>query len=867
MTRLEEYRRKRRFDRTPEPAGEGPRRRGQAFVVQKHAARRLHYDFRLEIDGVLKSWAVPKGPSLSPADKRLAVQTEDHPLEYAHFEGVIPEGSYGAGTVMVWDRGTYELEGLGSASEQVARGEIKFNLHGEKLRGGFVLVKLRRSEKGNEWLLIKHKDAFADPKWSIEEHDGSVLTGRLLEEISKELPPKTQPRPIAAEELEGARKAAMPSRIEPMLAISTDQPFSDPGWLFEIKWDGVRALCRVMDGRIEIHSRTGRVMTEQYPELEALPGCLGAKQAILDGEIVVLDKRGHSDFECLQERMHVRAPSARLLSKSPVTCYIFDLLYSDGYDLRESPLVQRKELLRRLLDAGNSVRYSDHQPEHGKELFELAREQGLEGIIAKHAHSPYVSGRSPYWVKLKARKELDAVVGGWTEPRGSREYFGALLLGLYQGKNLRFIGHVGTGFNQANQKVIHSDLSKQTSSACPFEAVPETNEKAYWVKPRLVARVQYSGWTQERRLREPVFVGLRADANPEDCQFENEVGGQASPTVAMAPAIAGRVLTKQSQIEAELSKGHAENTAIEMDGKRLRLTNLNKIYFPEPGYTKRNLLAYYYRIAGRLLPFLRDRPLVLRRYPDGISGHSFFQKEAGEIAPEWMETVAIPSEEKREEIHYILANDLAALLFLTNLGCIDHNPWSSRRDDLEHPDYFFFDLDPSEGTDFSTVVVVAQALSEQLEQLGLKAFLKTSGATGFHLYVPVERVYTYEQLRMFAEIVARLVARAVPHCVTSERSVAKRPPGKIYIDVSQNAYGRPLATAYVVRPFPQAPISTPVKRAELRRTLRPKRFNLKTIFARLREKGDLWSEFPESCQRIEKALRALSVELPAPRKR
>jgi len=362
-------------------------------------------------------------------------------------------------------------------------------------------------------------------------------------------------------------------------------------------------------------------------------------------------------------------------------------------------------------------------------------------------------------------------------------------------------------------------------------------------------------------------MGLRADAKPEDCQFENEAGEQASPTVAAAPAIAGRALTKRSQIEAELSKGHAENIAIELDGKRLRLTNLNKVYFPEPGYTKRNLLAYYYRIADRLLPFLRDRPLVLRRYPDGISGHSFFQKEAGEIAPDWMETVAIPSEEKREEIHYLLANDLAALLFLTNLGCIDHNPWSSRRDDLEHPDYFFFDLDPSEGTDFRTVVVVARALSNQLEQLGLKAFLKTSGATGFHLYVPVERVYTYEQLRMFAEIVARLVAREVPHSVTSERTVAKRPPGKIYIDVSQNAYGRPLATAYVVRPFPQAPISTPVKRAELDRTLRPERFNLKTIFERLRAKGDLWGEFWKSCQRIEKALRALSVELPAPQKR
>jgi bifunctional non-homologous end joining protein LigD len=862
MARLEEYRRKRRFDRTPEPPGGTTPQRGNLFVVQKHLARRLHYDFRLEIDGVLKSWAVPKGPSLVPADKRLAVQTEDHPLEYGHFEGVIPEGSYGAGTVMVWDRGTYEVEGKGSASEQLARGELKCLLHGEKLRGGFALVKLRRSEKGNEWLLIKHKDAGADPQWDIEAHDGSVLTGRLLAEIAEAEPPKKAGQPIYPEELEGARKAAMPSRLEPMLAISMDQPFSDPAWLFEIKWDGVRALAWVRSGKVELRSRAGRVITKQYPELDVLPPRLRASQAILDGEIVVLDERGHSDFEPLQERMHVQSPPATLLSSAPVTYYAFDLLYWDGYDLRETPLVQRKGALRRLLDARDPVRYCDHVLGQGKELFNLAREQGLEGIVGKHAQGPYLSARSSRWVKVKAQRELDAVVGGWTAPRGSREHFGALLLGLYDGKKFRFAGHAGSGFDQRSQEAIKEELNALAVSECPFETLPETNEKAYWAKPKLVARVRHSGWTQEQRLRHPVFAGLRRDARPEDCQWEGEAAVKPSPDVVAAPAVVGKVLSKGAQIEAELFKGQAENVTMEIAGKRLRLTNLNKVYFPESGYTKRNLLAYYFRMADLLLPFLRDRPLVMRRYPDGIMGHSFFQKDTGEGAPEWIDTVAIPSGEKREEIRYVVANDLAALLYVTNLGCIDHNPWSSRRDHLEHPDYFFFDLDPAEGTDFSVVITVAKTIYDNLHDVKLKVFLKTSGATGFHLYVPVQRGYTYEQVRIFAEIVARLVAAKQPALVTQERAVAKRPSGRVYIDASQNAFGRPMAAPYVVRAFPKAPVSTPVHPSELRSTLSPEKFNLKTIFPRLDKLGDLWGDFWKSGQQLENALKKLSVRVP-----
>jgi bifunctional non-homologous end joining protein LigD len=896
MGKLEEYKRKRHFARTPEPSGEPepaavpiqdkpapaskPTRlpkpklpqlevrpgaeHGDTFVVQKHRATRLHYDFRLAIDGTLKSWAVPKGPSLNSGDKRLAVQTEDHPLDYANFEGKIPEGNYGAGTVMVWDRGTFSVIGDANASKQIERGEIKFNLNGEKLHGSFVLVKLKQSEKGNEWLFIKHKDANEDPAWNIDEHDGSVLTGRTIKEISEELPPKREANPIQPGELDGAQKSAMPSHVEPMLATLGEHPFSDPNWLFEIKWDGVRALARIEDGASTWRSRNGADVTKRYPELAFLPQAFAASQAIVDGEIVALDERGLSSFERLQERMHVRAPSEHLVSQIPVVFFAFDLLYCDGYDLRKAPLLERKQLLQRLVHASERFRYADHQMEHGEELFELAKQTGLEGIVAKRADSPYVSDRSAYWMKLKVTNTLDAVVGGWTESRTPALPFGSLLLGLYQDKKLRFIGHVGSGFDGKKLEEISGKLKERATADCPFEMVPETNEKPSWVEPALVARVKFSGWTQEHVLRHPVFLALREDARPTDCRWESEAEPvTTAPTVVRAPQVTGKVLDTKSQIEAELFKGRAETVTIELDGKRVRLSHLNKVYFPESGYTKRELLAYYYRMADFILPFLRDRLLVLRRYPDGIKGQAFFQKDMREGLPDWFKTVPVDSEERGKQIHYATADDRASLLFLTSLGCIDHNPWSSRYEDLDHPDYFFFDLDPSEGTEFSVAVTIAGALHEKLQELRLASFLKTSGATGIHIYIPVEPVYTYEQLRTFAEIVARTVTSEHPNLVTNERSVAKRPAGRILIDVQQNAHGRPLAAPYSVRAFPKAPVSAPILPQELRKNLRPETLNIKTVFARLKEKGDLWGDFWKRQQRLEEAIELLSQRMPA----
>jgi bifunctional non-homologous end joining protein LigD len=755
------------------------------------------------------------------------------------------------------------------ALQQVQKGEIKFHLNGEKLRGSFVLVKLKKSEKGNEWLMIKHKDAAENSAWNIEEHDGSVLTGRTIEEIKQEQPPKRSPSPLRPDELQEARKAAMPSRLEPMLATIGDHPFSNPQWLFEIKWDGVRALAWINNGALTIRARSGAEITARYPELASLPGAIAARQTLLDGEIAALDAQGRSDFGLLQERMHVRAPAESLISRVPVIFFAFDLLHCDGYDLRRSPLIERKQLLQRLLHTTERIRFSDHQVERGKEIFELAKDNGLEGIVAKRLDSPYVSERSTSWVKLKVTQTVDAVVAGWTAARTAAIPLGSLLLGLYEGKKLRFIGHVGTGFDGKKLEELSGKLKKIASTSCPFAAVPETNEKAFWVSPELVARVKFSEWTQEKALRHPVFIALREDIQPEECKWQDEVAAAvtpapaaANPAVVHAPAVVGRVISKKAQIEEELFEGRAETITIELDGKRLRFSNLNKIYFPESGYTKRNLLAYYYQISDYLLPFLRDRALVLRRYPDGINGQAFFQKDVQEGLPEWFKTVPIDSEGRGKEIHYATANDRASLLFLTGLGCIDHNPWSNRFDDFEHPDYFFFDLDPSDGTEFSAVVTVAQALHKALEELQVVHFMKTSGATGFHIFVPVEPVYTYEQLRTFAEIVARGVTAEHSKIVTSERIVAKRPAGSVLIDVQQNAHGRPLAAAYSVRAFPKAPVSTPVLPRELKTSLRPETLNIKTIASRLKEKGDLWAEFWKKRQRLERAVELLSERVP-----
>jgi bifunctional non-homologous end joining protein LigD len=879
---LQEYRRKREFNATPEPRGKDRAGRGNRFVVQEHHATRLHYDFRLEVNGVLKSWAVPKGPSLDPADKRLAVQTEDHPLEYAKFEGTIPAGNYGAGEVIVWDEGTFEPEGTLPADKQLERGELKFTLHGQKLNGSFVLVKLRWSRSGKpgkDWLLIKHRDSAAQEGWNINEHSESVISGRSIRPREKDSPAVRSARgkPTARQKIEfpaGAKRAPMPEHVVPALATLADKPFSNPEWLFEIKWDGVRTLARVKDHQLRMWSRSQREITREYPELAGLPNYVNGHDVWLDGEVVALDKDGRSDFQLLQQRFSVLSPSAELMRKAPVVYYVFDILYCDGYDLRKAPLIDRKKLLKRILDTDSLVRYSDHEVEKGQELYDLARERRLEGIIGKQLHSAYPEGRTKSWLKFKFEKELDAVVGGWTEPRKSREHFGALLVGLYEGKKLEFIAGVGTGFSVQLQASLAERLRKLQVSDCPFAEEPDTREEAHWVKPELVARVAYGGWTEGRHLRQPTFAGLLEDHDPRECTFEKEMRiekdvnadqnhgrkhSRASTTRSAARGTSANLTEKE--LAKELETGSREDVFAEVDGQTLHFTNLNKVYFPQDGYTKRDLLAYYLRVAPLILPFLKDRPLVLRRYPNGIEGDAFFQKDVGKGVPDWIQTAAIESESKGSTIHYFLANDLAALLYLTNLGCIDHNPWSSRYDDQEHPDYIFFDLDPSAGADFASVVKLARALAERLEILRLEVFVKTSGATGLHIFIPIRPRYSYEQVRQFVELVATWTTRDYPKLITTERSLSKRPQGSIYVDAHQNSRGQSLASVYSVRAFPHAPVSAPVSLRELNAKLRADTWNIKSMPARLKKTGDLWADFWKERQDLERAVEMLEKKL------
>jgi bifunctional non-homologous end joining protein LigD len=954
VANLAEYRRKRKFEATPEPRGKEKGTDANRFVVQEHHARRLHFDLRLEVGGVMKSWAVPKGPSLNPADKRLAIQTEDHPLEYRTFEGVIPAGQYGAGVMKIWDAGTFEAEGAMPAAAQIERGELKFILHGRKLRGSFVLVKLHgsRGDK-NEWLLIKHKDEAADPNWTLEQ----VVEGAAQEGAAKERATKEGDRRAAGREPQassdgkrgagaaagklaeaaamaaakqrseevkraaaakisipnGAKRAAMPERIHPALATLTDKPFSGPDWLFEIKWDGIRTLAWVRDGESRMWSRSNREITGEYPELANLARSVQAREAWLDGEIVVLDETGRSDFQKIQMRFSVQKPSAQLIAQAPAVYYIFDVLYFDGYDLRRAPLFVRKNLLRQILREDARVRFSDHVIEQGRQLYDLAVQKKLEGLVAKRIASAYPEGRTQAWLKIKLTRDLDAVVGGWTDPRGSREHFGALQLGLYDGDKLEYIGGVGTGFNEQDQKLIWEQLQRVKSEASPFAARPATREKAHWVRPELVARVKFTEWTDERHLRAPRFLGLQHDRDARACTFDDEAApevkapqsgavpeaeegdGEARERAAARKTVRGTraaknppaektspeeqvardnvaqtpvkhaarrpanigepELTSDRQIEEELAGGSAQNVTIEIDGRQLRLTNLNKIYFPEEKYMKRDLLAYYFGVARYILPFLKDRPLVLRRYPNGISGEAFFQKDAAKETPEWIETVTIESENKNKPIRYIVASDRATLIYLTNLGCIDHNPWSSRYDDQEHPDYIFFDLDPTEGTPFATVTKLGRLLLEALEKFDLQAFTKTSGASGIHIFLPVDPRYTYEQARLLVEAIASIVGQKNPGLITSERTVARRPKGSVYVDAHQNSRGQSLASVYSARAFPHAPVSAPIKPGELGKELRPEKWNIKSMLARIEKMGDLWASFWKQRQSLDVLLK------------
>jgi bifunctional non-homologous end joining protein LigD len=875
---LEEYVRKRKFEKTPEPAPQtkaGKTAAGAAprFYVQRHDATRLHYDFRLEIGGVLVSWAVPKGPSLEPLSKFLAAKVEDHPLEYGEFEGNIPAGNYGAGSVMLWDRGTWELLGDAPVEEQLARGDLKFRLHGEKLKGEFALVLMKNRGKGNEWLLIKKRDADAVPGWDIEQYAWSVLSGRTQQEIAQGLParktkqktagdpqrewksrPAKHPSKTAVKSappgkkktaldpasFKGALKAAMPTAIAPMKAALAETPPRGDEWLFEVKWDGVRAICFIEQEALRLVSRTGHSCEKQYPELSVVPHYIAASQAILDGEIAALDEKGAAHFELIQPRIAQSDANAvsHMARSHPVVYFAFDLLYLNGYDLRQVALIERKQLLESILTPTAVLRYSEHFPGAGDAMLQAARETGIEGLMAKRAGSRYEPRRSSEWIKIKIVQRQEFVICGFTA--GERDHFGALVLGLYDNGKLVWAGNVGTGFDQKALAFLRQKLDPLATPHAPFAHLPKdpkVGKDVTWVKPELVAEVKFANWTGEGRLRAPVYLGLRPDVNPRDCV--REVVGQAS-----------------SPSRESLLSDASNEVTLTIDRHPLKFTNLNKVFYPAEGIVKRDLLNYYDAVAPLILPHLKDRPLSLKRYPNGITQQFFFQKDAPLTFAPWLRAEEIESDHKEAPIRYVFAQDRASLLYLVNLGCIDHNPWMSHSPTLDNPDFVLIDLDPQD-CPYDMIVEAALLVREKLDSIGLKGYPKTTGGHGMHIYIPLEPIYSYEESRTFAEILAHLVQRDRPELFTAPRAVSKRQKGRVYFDWVQNGKSKTIAAPYVLRAYPGAPVATPLSWSEVQPGLTPGQFNIYNAPERFAQTGDLFAGVLTKLQRIEEPLQEL----------
>jgi bifunctional non-homologous end joining protein LigD len=830
---LEEYIRKRKFNATPEPAP-GKRHKSEAaggfFCVQRHRASHLHYDLRLEVNGALASWAVPKGPTLDSGRKSLAMKVEDHPMEYGDFEGNIPEGNYGAGSVMLWDIGRYRLLDEPTAQEQLDRGDFKFFLEGTKLHGAFALVRMKRGQKGNEWLLLKKPDEYAIPGWNPEDHAWSTKTKRTQEQIA------ANDAAVSASEVAGAKRAALPRTIEPMLATLAEEPPAGDQWIYELKWDGVRALCYVDKGKLRLDSRNGKRIEKQYPELADLPSLVEAPTAILDGEIVVLDSEGRARFELIQPRIST-APGklAPLLETNPAQIVIFDLLYLDGYDLRGVPLETRKELLERSVKWTERVRLSQHFEAEPASMVEAVRKMGMEGVLAKDRHSVYEERRSRRWIKVKVQNQQEFVIGGYTD--GEREGFGALVLGVWEGKRLRHSGQVGTGFDHKKIKTLLARLKPLITRECPFTPKPRI-KSVNWVKPDLVCEVRFHEWTSDRMLRAPVFLGLREDKAAEEVIEEKPPRKKAAKSAA-ALDLSGK------------------EAVVEVDGRTLKFTNLDKVLYPNDGYTKRDLIAYYDQVSEWLVPHLKDRPLSLKRYPNGIHSKFFFQKNASEHFAEWLRLIPVKEGHPSKIKHYVAADDRSSLLYLTNLGCIDQNPWISRAASLEHPDFVLIDLDPFE-CPFERLIEAALIVRRILKRVGLNGYPKTTGGDGLHINIPVEPVYTYEQIRQFAELIYRLAEQEAPNLFTEPRSVGRRKKDRVYFDWMQIGYGKTISAPYVTRPYDGAPVSTPLEWSEVKEGLTPQQFTIRNVIPRFRERGDLFAPVLQGGQRLESALAQLA---------
>ncbi len=775
--KLAEYHRKRDPAQTPEPftgkkAGKQP-----IFVVQRHDARRLHYDFRLEIDGALASWAVPKGVPLEHGQRALAVHVEDHPLDYATFEGEIPQGQYGAGTVEIWDHGTYELV------EQKKDGGLTVRLHGRRLEGLWTLVPAKLDGDAKNWLLLRKRD-----------------------------------------QTESGEPAKGAARYQPMLATlaSPDELPTAGGWLFEVKWDGYRAIAYVRAGEATLVSRNGNDLTDRFRNVaKEVAKATKTPDCVLDGEVCALDEQGRPSFSAMQQSK----------PGTPIVYEAFDVLEIEGESVADLPLVERRKRLEKLLDRRNRTVRLSETFEDGRALYDAAKEQALEGIVAKRSDSPYRQGkRTREWLKIKTHGRQEFVIAGYTKGQGRRTgRFGALVLGVWRGDELAYVGNVGTGFTDKDIDDLLKKLRPLETKESPFAVVPKMPKvkqaDVVWVKPELVGEVEFVEWTHDDRLRAPSFQGLRDDKSAREVHAEEP-------------------------LPAEIVKGK----------RRLKLSNLDKVFFPEDGITKGDLLAYYRGVAPTLLPHIEDRPFTMKRYPDGIAGGFFFQKDAPKHMPEWIPTRPFEASTRerpprRRVIDFPLVNDELALLWMVNMGCIDLNTWYSRVDKPERPDFVLFDLDPAAGAGFPEVIQVAMLVKEVLDALGLVGFAKTSGSDGIHVLVPIERRHTYDDTREFSAIVAGTLARTHRGLVTTEWTKSKRQG--VLIDSNQNGEGKTIASVYSVRPHPGAPVSTPLRWDEVKAGLDPRSFTPETTLARIEREGDLFAGVLTTRQSLGKALRAI----------
>ena len=833
------YRSKRSADSTPEPFGGAVSSGGSPargiFVVQKHAARRLHYDFRLEMEGVLRSWAVPKGPSLNPADKHLAVAVEDHPLEYGDFEGLIPEGNYGAGAVIVWDRGEWRAQDFqGNAADAIRAGKLDIVLRGFKLNGAYTLVQTgaRRSadpKNKKNWLLIKKRDEFASTDDVLDAHPRSVLSGLTIEEL-RDAPAagRRAAAYLARRHLGELSKPLRQPDFPLMLAKPAEKPFDSDKWLFELKYDGVRVLAIRDAGTIQLFARSGTDITNRYPEVVLALKAHPFDRFAIDGEIVAVNDHGRPDFQLLQTRMHVndKRQIARLSYAVPVCYFVFDILAFDRYDARTLPLERRKQLLSELIMGDGPVRYCDHVLARGTDFYQAVADHQLEGMIAKLRGSPYRGARNGDWLKIKCPLVSNFVIGGYTNPGGTRTHFGALLLGQYEKDGaLRFTDKVGIGFNRDLLRKLHAMLLERAEPISPFRNA-QLNESspakdAHFVRPEIVGRIKFTEWTDHGGVRQPSFLGLVENCDPRQCLYEGPNGLSNS---------AAEAVVNIQELDTPGSNGKIETPVASV-------THSEKVFWPNQRYTKGDLVSYYRAISKWMLPYLKDRPVMLTRFPDGIEGKMFYQKDAPAFVPSWIRTAKIYSEDSQREIAYFILDDEEAIAYVANLAAITIHIWSSRITSLEHPDWLLFDIDPK-GSTTRAAVHVAQEVARVLREVGLEPCLKTSGQMGLHVVVGLAPDYTYEQAKMFSELVAQTVVNRIPEIATINRNPRSR-QGRVYIDYLQLGHGKTIAAPFSVRPVPGAPVSAPMKWSELKPTLDPASFNIKNMPARMtRLRGD-----------------------------